>query len=158
MATYFDLTTDGNKLKKETKDNADIEYYIDNAESDILAFYTKISSPIANTVLAAGGNVALGKENLSYASDAARVMLRYHQDDPATLTSTEEVKYLDALKRAIAKLVEMRIKATNIPVGVKSERRGRRWIEYNTEQSTVEDSVPAAVQLILSQYDLRPPI
>ena len=158
MADYFDLSVPAVRamLPDDVQERSDIAFLAGEAEAEIINHYRQEPLDERGTVNHYHSAVETGNENLNTFNTDPAVYLRYYQVDADSLTSTEEVRFLAAMRRAIAALVVIRSYQRDASPLVKSESRGRRSIEYRTDADPLAGSIPRRVTKWLEPYDKRP--
>lgn len=154
---YFDLTNQGALLRTATRSHEDIELIAEQAEYDLLDFYRERGVDTLNTPLEGSSPIRTGLENLTVDSAAPRVMLAFYKADPDDLTTADELQFLADVRRSIAALIEERVAQYDREPGVKSERRGRRSVEFFSD-SAPGSGVSKSVRRYVSKYDIRQPV
>lgn len=153
---YFDVAEAyaSDYLPSSALDDPDIDFFVKQAERDVIAHYTRtnVTTPMMATTALLDED---GAEHLLDADTDRAVYLRYYHADAAEVdTSNEnEVDFLEAMRATIAEVAMHRIDVQDQVSGVKREQRGRREIEYFDDR----DAFPSQWTRYLKPFDIRPP-
>ena len=158
MAAYFDISVTAvrNLLPDDIKARSDIQFLSTEAEADLIQYYRRQPLDERGTVLHRFPAVETGTENLVSTDEDPRVYLRYYKADADDLTSTDELAFKTAMRRAIARLIRVRASQEDLDPLIKSETRGRRRVEYFSGASQLDGGMPRSVTMYLLPYDKRP--
>lgn len=159
MAAYFNTANPDclALLPDDVKNRSDLDLLASEAEAEVIAMYKREEPDYRNTALYDVQSVVTGNENLTTSTADPRVYLRYYQADADDLTSTDELTFLAAMRRAIAQLIRVRSVQEDLDLSIASETRGRRSVTYWRGINRLEGTIPRSVTNWLKPYDKRPP-
>lgn len=135
---------------------SDFEFLATEAEAELIQHYTREETDYRGTALHDVSIAITGNENLTSSTADPVVQLRYYQTDADDLTSTDELSFKAAMRRAIAALIRLRAVQEDLDITIKSETRGRRSVTYWSGANRLDGAVPRSVTKWLKAYDKRP--
>ncbi len=158
MASYFDLSVNAVlvMLPESLRQRDDIAFLATEAEAEIIQHYTREPLDERGTVNHYFPANTSGTENLTTLDEDPRVYLRYYKADADSLTTTDELTFKTAMRRAIAALIRIRSYQEDSNPLVVSETRGRRSVTYRQDADPIAGSIPRRVTKWLDPYDKRP--
>lgn len=158
MAAYFDIASSAciNLLPDSIACRSDLAFLATEAEADVIQHYKREQPDTRGTALDDSRAVVTGYENLYETSSDPVVYLRYYKADADELTSTDELLFKAAMRRAIAALMRLRATQEDMDMSVRSESRGRRSVEYWSGINPLGGTLPRSVTKWLKPYDKRP--
>ena len=157
MAKYFDTVRSyaSDYLPTSVLSDGDIDFYVQQAERDVIAHYTRttLRTPMMPT---SAFHDQPGAEHLLDPNTDRKVYLRYYQDDAADIdeSDTDEAAFLDAMRATIAEVALHRMSQADRTEGVVSESQGSRSVTY-TDDARVQ-KMPTGFDRYLKPFDLRP--
>lgn len=158
MASYFDISVSAatGLLPADVQCRSDLAFLASGAEAELIAMYTREEPDYRGTALDGARGIVTGYENLTSSTSDPRVYLRYYKADADELTSADELKFLTAMRRAIAALIRVRASQEDLDPLVRSETRGRRSVTYWAGANSLDGNIPRSVTKWLRPYDARP--
>ena len=158
MAAYFSISVPAviALLPADIKCRSDLGFLATEAEAELIQHYSREDVDYRGTALSGVSSVVTGSENLSTSSADPVVMLRYYKADADELTSTDELSFKAAMRRAIAALIRVRASQEDMDPMVRSETRGRRSVSYWAGANRLDGNIPRSVTKWLRPYDKRP--
>lgn len=158
MASYFDLSqTDVlAMIPDRLKTRSDIHFLATQAEAELIQHYTREPLDRRGTASHYHNSVVTGYENLTSQDTALTVYLRYYKADADELTTTDELAFKTAMRRAIAAFIKLKAAQEDIDPMLSSKSRGRRSESYRDLGDSFEGSIPRSVTKWLRSYDKRP--
>ena len=154
MATWL-TSSDYSLLHPSVRDRDDLSYLIEQAEREIIQHYSRRRESIRFRVSAIVADLDDGIEHLRDPSRDVVVFLRYYKEDPDDIDTSDpqREKFLEAMRREVAQLVEHKVDTEDQRHGVASKSQGSKSISY---ESGRVDRFPPGFGRYLKPFDLRP--
>ena len=151
---YFDATseTDLRLLPQAMKKNPELQRIADDAEADIVAAYTDTMQR---------STVGEYRSDIFELADGKHgVFLRGYNSDVTSATGYDADRnnwsgFAAAMRRAVAKIVEHRLRYEGDDPSIVQETRGRRTV---VRKRPVNQKYPSGWRDLLSLYDIRQPV
>jgi hypothetical protein len=136
-------------------DKADLSYYINEAEREVLQHYTRRREDVRFRVSAVVAEVKDGVEHIRDTTRDAVVFLRYYKEDPSNIDTSDpqRQKFVDAMRREIAGVAEYMAGQQGRTQGVTSKSQGARSVSYSSGRVS---RFPPDFGRYLNPFDLRP--
>ena len=158
MASYFDISSASVRalLPTDVSSRTDLQRLAEEAEAELIQHYTREPLDRRGTSSHYHNSVVTGYENLTSQDTALTVYLRYYKVDADELTTTDEIAFRTAMRRAIGAFIRVKAAQDDVDPMVSSKSRGRRSEAYRALADSFEGSIPKSVTKWLRPYDKRP--
>lgn len=147
--THYDLLPPRLRSAEKT------DYLVEKAEQEVISHFTRRREDIRFRVGAVVAEVKDGVEHIRDTTRDAVVFLRYYKRDPEDIDTTDpqRQKFVDAMRREIAGVVEYMAEQDDRRQGVTSESKGSKSVSYSTGRVS---RLPPDFGRHLKPFDLRP--